>query len=83
MNQKEVKKFLDSEAGKSMRDFLINELMGLRMIDSIKEHETPTAQSIELKAHKKAFEKVKNILEKMMTIQESDLDKPERERYDA
>ena len=83
MNLPEIKKFLDSEAGQSAKDFLMGELMELRQIDNLKEYDTPTAQTIEIKSQKKAFEKIKNILEKLMTIQESDIKKPERDRYDA
>jgi len=83
MNQKEIKKILDSEAGQAMKDFLLDELKELRQIDSLREYETPTAQAIEIKAHKKAFNKLKTILEKLMTVHDSDLKKPERDRYDA
>ena len=83
MNPAEIKKVLNSEAGQAMKDFLIDELKELRQIDNLKEYETPTAQTIEIKSQKKAFNKVKDILEKLMTISDSEMEKPERDRYDA
>lgn len=66
-----------------MKDFLIEELKELRQIDSIKEYSTPTAQTIEIKSHKKAFNKLRDILEKLMTIQDSDIKKSEKDQYFA
>jgi len=83
MTQKEIKRVLDSEAGQAMKDFLLDELKELRQIDSLKEYDTPTAQAIEIKSHKKAFNKLRDILEKLMTIGESDLQRPEKDRWDA
>lgn len=81
MNLREIKQTLDSEVGQAIKDFLISELMDLRQIDNIKEYSTPTAQTIEIKSQKKAFNKVKNILERLMSIQDADLEKAEKDQY--
>ena len=83
MNPLEIKKILNSEAGQAMKDFLIEELKELRQIDNLKEYETPTAQTIEIKAQKKAFSKLKDILEKLMTIQDTNTEKSEKDQYFA
>jgi len=83
MNQSEIKKALDSEVGRPIKDFLLAELIKLRQIDNLTDYETPTAQSIEIKAQKKAFNKLKDILEEIMTIGDADIKKSEKDRYDA
>ena len=83
MKIQEIKKFLDSEAGQAVKDFLLDELKELRQIDNLKEYETPTAQTIEIKSQKKAFNKIKDILEKLMTISDSDMEKPEKDQFFA
>ena len=83
MKLQDIKKFLDSDAGQSIKDLLMDELMSLRQIDNLKDYSTPTAQSIEIKSQKKAFAKLKSILERFMTIQDTEFVRPEKDRYDA
>ena len=81
MNPKEVKKFLDSDAGQAMKDFLLEELMELRKIDNLREYSTPTAQTIEIKSQKKAFNKLRDILEKLMTINDYNSSEKAKDQY--
>lgn len=81
MTTQEIKKILDSEAGQAMKDFLIEELKELRNIDGLKDYKTATAQALELKSHKKAYDKLRAILERLMTINETETEKSERDSY--
>jgi len=83
MNLKELKQTLNSNVGKPLKEYLTLQLQELRNIDNVKDCETPTHQAIELKAQKKAFEKVRSILEKIMTIEEMDDSKKEEDNYFA
>jgi hypothetical protein len=81
MQIQELKKTLDSDSGKVMKEYLMGKLNELRMIDSIKILDTPTHQTIELKAQKKAFEKLREILNDLITIEDSDVSPSEPNPY--
>ena len=83
MNLKKIKETLDSAVGKELRDYLLVRLKELKSIDSIKIYKTPTHQAIELKAQKKAFKKLRDILGEIMTIEETDDTKREKDEFYA
>jgi len=65
----ELKKTLNSEAGKVLRAFLIAELAELKNIENVNE-------SIEdLIGQKKAYQAVKKMLDKIMTFDDEEVDK--------
>jgi hypothetical protein len=78
-----IKKYLDSEIGLATREYLEAKLNELKNIDSISDKDTPTHQSIELKAQKRAYKKLKEILQDIMTFGEEIKPKDPRDRYDA
>ncbi len=79
---KEIKTFLDGASGKELKDYLFNKLQELKDISTIKETETPTAQAIELKSQKRAYLKLKEIFEVIITIEE-DKSKNPKDSYDV
>ena len=83
MDIEQIKEFLAGETGKELKEFLIKELKELKNIDSLREYDTPTTQSIEIRAQKKAFEKLKTILSKLIDIEEINETKPEKDNYFA
>lgn len=66
--QIDIKKVLDSSAGKALKDFLLTHLMALCDINAVKEKDTPTHQAVELKAQKRAYAKLKEIYDEIMTL---------------
>ena len=83
MNLLELKKTLDSEVGIELKNFLIDEIVKLRDISNLKDYDTPTAQSIELKAQRKALEKLKVILNKVISFQDIDTTDREKDQFFA
>lgn len=69
MDIKELKKTLNSEAGKPIKDFLLLHYSRLKSIDNIKEYETIEGQALEVKAAKKAAEILKDILSQIIDIE--------------
>lgn len=61
MELTELKNFLDSEAGKTLKKYLVVKLNELGSIENISEKDTPTHQAIEIKAQKRAYQKLKEI----------------------
>lgn len=70
MELPEIKKFLDSATGMAMRDYLVIKLEELKNIDTISEKDTSANQTLELKAQKRAYRKLKEILQDIMTFSE-------------
>ena len=68
MDKKAIKKFLDSGTGQATKDYLLGQLAELRDIDNVDEKDTPTHQALEVKAQKRAYNKLKDILSEIMTI---------------
>ena len=64
-----MSRVLDSDAGQALKKYLLIKLEELRSIDNIALKDTPTHQTIELKAQKKAHDKLKEILSDIMTIE--------------
>ena len=68
METPEIKKFLDSPAGLSMKNYLLGKLYELKDIDLISEKDTTAKQALELKAQKRAYKKLYDILQEIMTL---------------
>ena len=83
MDTSNIKKFLDSGAGSDMKDYLQSELDTLKYIDTINEKDVATQQAIELKAQKRAYKKLKTILEFIMTVSEDRKVRDPRDRFDV
>jgi hypothetical protein len=81
MDLKQIKSYLDSDAGQTMRDFLIEELKSLKDMDNLKEYSTASAMAIEMKSQSKAYKKLREILEKLMTISDIDLERKEKDQF--
>ena len=79
MNFDNIKSFLDRESGKELKNYLINELNKLKDIDNVKDFSKAQDQAIELKSQKKAYEKLRDILEDIMTIEGLIEEKEEKE----
>jgi hypothetical protein len=81
MDLKQIKSYLDSDAGQTMRDFLIEELKSLKDMDNLKEYSTASAMAIEMKSQSKAYKKLREILEKLMTISDIDIERKEKDQF--
>jgi len=65
----EIKKVLDSEVGSQLKEFLTKKLNELRDIRNIKRFKTEKAQIIELDSQQKAYDKLWEILNEIITIE--------------
>jgi len=77
----EIKKVLDSSAGAPLKDFLMGKLDELRDIENISEKGTPTHQALETKAQKRAYKKLKEIMEVITTFSEEDKEEDPRDSF--
>ena len=77
-----VKHFLNGQGGKTLRDYLLKKLYELRDIRNLKELDTPTHQVLELKAAKKAFLKLVQVYEGILTMSEEEKSKDPRDSFD-
>ena len=81
MNLIEVKKLLDSSRGRELKEYLFSKLIELRDIDNIKEKDTATHQSIETKAQKRAYLKLREIMAEIMTVSQETKEKDPRDSF--
>jgi len=81
MNPKLIKEILNSGAGKELKEYLLLKLRELKDIDNIKRFKTEKAQIIEVDSQQKAYDKLKEILEEIITISEIDTKKPEKDQF--
>lgn len=77
----ELRKVLDSGAGQQLREYLLKRLMELRNIENVSDKDSPTHQAIEIKAQRKAFNKLKEIYREIMTLSEELKPKDPRDSY--
>jgi len=64
----DIRRVLDSSAGAPLKEFLLDKLDELRDIDNILEKDTAEHQALELKAQKRAYSKLKEIMEVVITF---------------
>jgi hypothetical protein len=77
----DLKTLLESQAGKELKGFLLKEYLDLKNIDNVKSCKNASDQALELKAQKKAVEKFKDILRKIIPINEIDDFDKEKDNY--
>lgn len=68
MDIEKLKKSLQGETYTDLVTFLTINLRELKDLDSVQEYSKAQDQAIELKAQKKAYKKLENILSKVITI---------------
>jgi len=81
MDIEQIKKILDSGSGQALKTYLTLKLDELRSIDNIKDKDTPTHQAIEVKAQKRAYTKLKEILQDIMTFSDAVTSKDPRDSF--
>jgi len=81
MDMNQIKKTLDSGSGIALKSYLVAKLNELKSIDAIKEKDVATHQAIELKAQKRAYQKLKEILQEVMSFSEVIKPKDPRDSY--
>jgi len=77
-----LKQFFDSEKGKEVKDFLIDECKKINNIHNVKIYSTAQAQALEVKAQLKAADILTNILGKIMTLDNVNIIKDKRDSYE-
>ena len=78
-----IKKTLDGASGKALKRYLLSRLYELRDIESIQEFQTTASQTLELKAQKRAYNKLKEIMRDLLSIDEEPEKRDPRDYYDA
>ena len=76
-----IKQLLDSGAGTELKEYLLNKLNELDSIENISEKDTPTHQTIEVKAQKRAHIILKEILSEIITLSEPIKVKDKRDSF--
>lgn len=76
-----MKKFLDTGAGQATKTYLLGKLEELKSIDNIKDKDIATHQAIEIKAQKRAYSKLKEIMEELMTFDDEIKEKDPRDSF--
>ena len=79
--QNNIKTMLDSSAGKALKKLLLGYLYELQDIENLKEIDTPTHQAIELKAQRRAYLKLREIFNEIMTVGTDARSKDPRDDY--
>ena len=72
-----IKKVLESEVGKTLKDYLLAKLKSLHSIERVAIKDTPTHQTIEIRAQLKAYLVLRDILDAIMIVE---LDKGKEEK---
>ena len=65
-----LRDILTTEAGKPLKDFLLEHYMRLNSLEGVKQLDNANDQAIELKATKKALEVIRSILEDIMSVEQ-------------
>jgi len=76
MKNEELKKYFDSEAGKSLKEYLLKEVQVLESIYNVKDCSNAEDQALELKSQKKALWLIDNILGKVMVLDKEQVEEP-------
>ncbi len=83
MDTESIRVVLDSGTGIALKEYLTSKLNELKNIDLIKEKDIASQQALELKAQKRAYTKLKEILQDIMTFSENIKKKDPRDSYDV
>lgn len=81
MDLTSIKQTLDSGTGLALKEYLVGKLNELKSIDNISEKDTSANQTIELKSQRRAYLKLKEILQEIMTLSEDVRIKDPRDSY--
>jgi len=81
MDLASIKSVLDTGVGMALKEYLTVKLNELKNIESLSEKDSVNYQVVELKAQKRAYNKLKEILQDIMTLSESSNKKDDREEY--
>lgn len=81
MDTESIRKVLDSGTGLALKEYLTAKLNELKSIDSIKEKDIASQQVLEIKAQKRSYLKLKEILEEIMTLSEEVKEKDPRDSF--
>jgi hypothetical protein len=81
MELKEIKQTLNSGSGLALKEYLSAKLNELKSIDNISEKDVATHQVVEIKAQKRAYKKLKEIMQDIMTFSEETKPKDPRDSY--
>ena len=81
MDIEQIRKTLNSLSGKALKKHLLMRLYELKDIENLKDLGTPTHQALEIKAQKKAYLKLKEIFEELMTFDEEVREKDPADSY--
>ncbi len=69
MYSDDIKKVLDSPVGRPLKDYLMEKLEELRTIESLNEKDVATHMAMEVKAQKRAYLKLKEIMGVIMSLE--------------
>ena len=81
MDTAAVKRVLDSDIGKPLKRYLLSALEELKDIENLEDLTTPTHLAIEVKAQKKAYKKLQEILGFILTIEKVPVGKSGKSEY--
>jgi len=81
MATKDLKKIIQSEAGRQLREFLVKHLNDIKNIDNIKEYSTIEEQAIEIKSQKRLKAKLEEIFTEIVDLETSLQPKPNEDKY--
>ncbi len=83
MDLQSIKQTLDSGTGLALKEYLLAKLEELKNIDNVSEKDTSVNQTLELKAQKRSYLKLKEILQDIMTFSEETHKKDPRDSFDV
>ncbi len=83
MDLEQIKKALNSGSGRALKRYLLTRLYELRDIENVKDVDNPEHQALETKAQKRAYLKLKEIYDEILTFEEQSREKDPRDSYDV
>jgi len=83
MDLESIKAILNSGTGIALKEYLQTKLNQLKNIDNLSEKDTPTHQTIELKSQKRAYLKLKEILQEIVDLSGETKKKDPRDSFDV
>jgi len=79
----EIRKILNSPAGTELKEYLLGKVAELQNIENINEKSTATEQALEVKAQKRAYDKLKSIMDEIGIMSNKPTIKDPRDSYDV
>ena len=83
MENEQIRATLNSGSGRALRKYLIRKMYELRDIQSVKDISNATEQAIELKAQKKAYNKLDEIFREIMDMGEEPREKDQADSFEV